>query len=452
MKRRNIILYVGRIFESAIESIRAYEKKEKKKLRIAVLRDSKEKISEAARDNMAEQGIILIKCDLSNPYKITKALLPYENELLAVTCRGDMDIPNMAKVVPHLPYLRTPTKDSLLWAVDKIMMRRRFASYDRKITPKYTIVSDTKKKSLKKISSKVGFPLVLKPADLGASLLVSICYHEDELLENLKKIFKKIKKIYKQEGRKTDPRVLVEEFMEGDMYSIDGYVNSRGKLYWCPPCHIKTGKAVGFDDFFGYQQITPTLLKPASIKKLEEVAEKSVHAIGLRSTTVHVEFIRTEDGFKVIEIGPRIGGFRNEMYKLSFGIDHSLNDVLIRIPRTPKITKRVRGYTATLKLFAKKEGRLSKLKGIKRMAKLKSFKSARVNKKIGDLCRFAKNGGKSVVNVTLFNRNRSKLLADIRRLEQTVEISTTAKRKLTQTKFRKKIKGKVTKKRKTKKA
>lgn len=431
--------------DSAVESIRAYEKKTKTKLRIAVIRDSKEKLTEKMREKLEEQKVIIIRADMNNPYKITKALLPYEDELLAVTCRGDIDIPNMAKIVPHLPYLRTPTKDSLLWAVDKIMMRRRFASYDRKITPKYTIVSDTKKKSLEKISTKVGFPLVLKPADLGASLLVSICYHQDELLYNLKKIFKKIKKIYRQEGRKMEPRVLVEQFMEGDMYSIDGYVNSRGKIYWCPPCHIKTGKAVGFDDFFGYQQMTPTLLKPKSVKRLEEVAQKATHAIGLRSTTVHIEFIRTEDGFKVIEIGPRVGGFRHEMYQMSFGIDHSLNDVLIRIPKTPKVAKRVRGYTASLKLFAKKEGRLSKLKGIKRIAKLKSFKTAKVNKKIGDICRYAKNGGKSVVNVTLFNRNRSKLLADIRRLEQSVEIGTKPKSKLTQRKFRKKIKGKITK-------
>ncbi|MEZ4156657.1 MAG: ATP-grasp domain-containing protein [Candidatus Paceibacterota bacterium] len=423
-KKRNIILYVGSILPSAVKSIREYEKKTGEKFRIATIRHSKKKLPLATRKKLKEWGVIDIKCDLHNPYKITKALRPYEEELIAITTRGEEDVPHMARVVPHVPYLRTPTKDSLLWAIDKIMMRRRFTAYDRSITPKFTIVSDMSKSSLSKISNKVGFPLILKPADLGASLLVSICYHEDELKDTLKKTFKRIKGVYKKEGRKMEPRVLVEQFMEGDMYSIDGYVNSRGKSYWCPPCHIKTGKAIGFDDFFGYQQITPTILKPKSIKSLEEVAEKSVKAIGLRSTTVHIEFIRTEDGFKVIEIGPRIGGFRVDMYKLSFGIDHSMNDILIRIPKTPRLTKKKKGYTAALKLFAKKEGTITQLKGIKRIEKLASFHSIHSKAKVGDKARFAKNGGKSIANVIMFNKDRSKLLADIRRLEQLIVIKT----------------------------
>jgi hypothetical protein len=41
---------------------------------------------------------------------------------------------------------------------------------------------------------------------------------------------------------------------------------------------------------------------------------------------------------------------------------------------------------------------------------------------VGDRCHFAKNGGKAVFDVTLYNDERSKLLADIRRVEQLVEI------------------------------
>ena len=43
-------------------------------------------------------------------------------------------------------------------------------------------------------------------------------------------------------------------------------------------------------------------------------------------------------------------------------------------------------------------------------------------KKVGDRCRFAKNGGKAVFTLTLFNVERSKLLADIRRVEQLVDV------------------------------
>jgi hypothetical protein len=77
-----------------------------------------------------------------------------------------------------------------------------------------------------------------------------------------------------------------------------------------------------------------------------------------------------------------------------------------------------------MKFFAKKEGRLAKLTGIKKIQELRSLKHLKVNKKIGDMCTYAKHGGRSVFNVIMFNEERAKLLADIRRLEQTIHIET----------------------------
>jgi hypothetical protein len=81
---------------------------------------------------------------------------------------------------------------------------------------------------------------------------------------------------------------------------------------------------------------------------------------------------------------------------------------------------------------------LTKLSGIKKATELKRFKNIKVNKKIGDRCLFAKNGGLSVFNIILFNTDRPKLLADIRRLEQMVSIET----ELTQKKAEEVIKKK----------
>ena len=62
------------------------------------------------------------------------------------------------------------------------------------------------------------------------------------------------------------------------------------------------------------------------------------------------------------------------------------------------------------------------MKGIKKIETLKSFHSLAVNKKVGDRSIFAKNGGRSVFNAIFYNADRSKLLADIRRLEKMVHI------------------------------
>ncbi|PIR76158.1 MAG: hypothetical protein COU32_03615, partial [Candidatus Magasanikbacteria bacterium CG10_big_fil_rev_8_21_14_0_10_42_10] len=159
-----------------------------------------------------------------------------------------------------------------------------------------------------------------------------------------------------------------------------------------------------------------------SIAQAEIVAEQAIRAMALRSTTVHIELLKTEQGWKVIELGPRIGGFRHMLYEAAFDFNHTANDILIRLPKKPNIKKKEHGYAAAMKFFAKEEGKLVKLGGIKKIQDLKSLKKLYINKKVGDSCKFAKHGGSSVFNIILVNKNRSELLADIRRLEQTVDI------------------------------
>lgn len=399
----------------------------KARYRIGLLTDSKTKIGPHYKKSLAARTDVHIVCDTHSPLAIQKALRPYQDDILAITCRGEDQIPLFAHIIPHVPYLRTPTTESLLWATDKIWMRRRLTSHNKKITPTYTLVSNTSKTALEKIARKVGFPAIVKPTGLAASRLVSIVYHKEELQSVLAKVFRRIHKVYKETGYHHEPQVLVEQFMEGEMYSIDAYVSTRGRVYFCPMVHIKTGRAIGFDDFFGYSQMTPTLLRPDSIRAAEHTATEAVHALGLRSTTVHVELMKTETGWKIIELGPRVGGFRHILYELSYGINHTLNDVRIRVPEKPLIHKKIKGYSVAMKFFAKKEGRLTKLAGIKKAQELGSFQKIYIHKKLGEPCHFAKNGGSSVFDIILFNKERSKLLADVRRLEQMIKIETSAR-------------------------
>ena len=424
MNKKDIVLLVGMPTKSAAENVVEFQDAWKSKLRFFLITDK-----EAVGD---EEHIIhdffdkVLIVNFSSDQSIQKALLPYSENFLAVTCRSESHIPKFKNLIPHVPYLKTPTPASLSWSVDKLEMRRRFKAYDPKITPKYMYVKDAKKATLDDIERKVGFPLVVKPTGLAVSLLVNIAYHSEELEKNLRKVFRKIKTLSKGYKDK-EPRVLVEQFMEGTMYSVDAYVNSRGVTYFCPMVSVKTGKEAGFDDFFGYQQMTPVKLKKSSIEDAQEVAKKAVHALGLRSITAHIELMRTEHGWKVIEVGPRIGGFRHNMYDLSYGIDHTANDILIRIPRKPKIPKKVLGYTAVFKIFPKEPGVITTLKGIKKIQKLKSFYALHVNNKVGDRANASSDGGRSVFNVTLFNEDRSQLLADIRRMEQLIRIKTVSR-------------------------
>lgn len=416
-KQKNIIAYVMNLPGDTVKNIRKYEKVNGKKYRILLIWNSKIRRS----DNVTGYDL-LIECDFNKPNKIAEALLPFQDELLAITCRSEAYMSRFAQIVPHVPYLRTPTTESIKWATDKYEMRRRLKLFDEKNTPRFTRILENTKAERKRVREKVGFPMIIKPANLAASLFVTICYHEEELETTLRTAFRKIKKAYENDRRTEEPKLIAEEYMDGDMYSIDSYVNSRGDVYHCPLVRVVTGKKIGRDDFFNYLQMTPTVFKRPTIEKAQEVATTAVHALGLRSTTVHIELMKVDDEWKVIELGPRVGGFRDFLHKLSCDINHTMNDVLIRIPQKPVIPKKCKGFATAMKWFSPTEGKIVEMKGIKKIENLESFHSIQLNKKIGDRAIFAKNGGRSIFNLFLYNNDRSKLLADIRRVEQLVKI------------------------------
>ena len=423
-EQKNIVVYVNRVRGGNVEGLREWGKKEGIAIEILRLVDSRARV-DTANDEVSDH---LVACDFSKPNKIAEALLPFQNRLLAITCIGDANVMKLAQVVPHVPYLRTPTVESIEWTSDKLKMRKRLKLFDPKHTPRFAQVKNNSAAERKRVVEKVQFPMIIKPTNLSASLLVSICYHEEELEKTLRTTFRKLKATYHKDKRIEEPKVIAEEYMEGDMYSLDAYVNSRGKIDFCPLVRVITGRNVGQQDFYNYLRITPTDLKKTTVARAEERVMTAIHALGLKNTTIHAELMKVDDDWKIIEIAPRMGAFRHNLHMLSCDIDHAVNDVLTRIPKKVRIPKKCKGYAATFRYYPEREGYITEMKGVKRIQKLQSFESISINKKIGDRARFSKNGGKAVLSLDLFNASRSKLLADIRRVEEILKIKVDQKR------------------------
>lgn len=417
-------MYINRgpAYADRIEELR---KIHGKKYRYGILYQNKPKTP--AQKETLRAFDVAIRCNFGSQDSLTQALRPYQAELLVVTCTTESAVPYLQKVIPHIPYVRTPTVESLHWATDKLAMRKRFYLYDPSMTPRYKVIHNARKKTIQEIGDDIGFPVIIKPTGLASSLLVTAAYHHDELESSLRRVFRKISKLHREANGRGEPTVLVEQLMDGEMYSVDAHVSSRGAIYFNPFVHVKTGRTIGFDDFFGYQRTTPTRLNKQSITDAEEVSTKAIRALGLRSTSAHIELLKTDAGWKIIEVGPRTGGFRHKMYELSYGINLFDNDIAIRTPRKVTIPRSVKGYTSVIAYYAKQEGEITKLTGIKKAQELKSFHSITINKQVGDRAVFAKHGGKEVFNITFFNADRSKLLADVRRFEQNMNVETKPK-------------------------
>jgi len=420
---RNTIIVVNGVIDRALKDFTSAVKK------LEVILDRKlhvvyivEKHDKAAKKLTLPKGYERVICNTSSIIQVEKALKPYLDNALAIVCRSEKDLPYFRDIIPHLPYIEAPSPTSIDWASDKINMRRRLRAFNKKISPPYAIVEEITPEKMDEIKKKVGFPLIVKPAGLAASVLVQVCYHEEELKTTLTKTLKNAKAVYKRRGRRTNPRILVEKFMEGDMYTTDVYVNSRGTMYTTPLVSVLTGFSGGQDDFYGYRQMTPVTLKPHKHQAAFSVAKESVEALGLRSITAHVELMRTHSGWKVIEVNARVGGFRDFLYNSVYGIDHTLNDILIRLPMRPAVPRKPKGYAAVLKMYPKEEGTIGAIRGLKRITTFTSYDHHNTNLLKGSDAYFARHGGISALDIFLYAKDRSDILADIRRIEQTLVI------------------------------
>ncbi len=419
-KEKNIILYLGSVSIAMLESVTQLEEHLKQKFRIMLLTSPKRVVNK----EVAKKINKIIRCNINDLELIEKALLPYHDQIIITVSKYESSMPLYARIVPLFPYLRNPNARSIIIANDKLEMRKAFKRYAPKITPKFIRVKKYNDAIIKKIIENVGFPCVIKPTNLSKSKLVINCYYKEELEKNLKSVFRKIKSLYKQDFAETEPKIIVEELMEGQMYSIDSYINSFGKIYNTPIIEIKTGKDAGYDDLFMYTQITPSILDKEQEIKAQQVVEKASHAIGLRSCTVHCELMKTTHGWKVIELAPRTGGFREELLYNSFGIKHNFNDLLIHLGKTPILTKTKHKQTVFMKFWPYKAGKLKAIKGLKKAKELKSLVKFRQGKKIGDFAGLSKDGHSFVVAFTLTTKTRSDLLGDIRKLEKWIDIET----------------------------
>lgn len=419
MTTKNIILFAGSLPKRRITAVKNFNKKHSQDYRVALIRDSSRKILKHHKG-----ADIIITCDLSSEIAVKNALKPYVSDIIAATCDGDDSVPSLQKIIPHLPYINTPTIPSLKWSIDKTIMRSHLDSYDENLSPRSLKISNTSKNTLTEIQTAIRYPVIIKPINLAASSLVQKCDDDSSLKKAFQTIKKNVKNIQQKNHREERSEALVEEFMDGEMYSIDGYVSEKGAVKLCPIVHVKTGRSIGFDDFFGYLRTTPTDLPPEEIQRAEEVATSAIYALSLRSCSAHIELILTQRGWKIVELGPRIGGARDVLYKKSFNIDHLMNDILNRIPIKFSIPRKVLQHTAIFYFFSKKEGHLLKIRGLIKITKLESYLSHTIHKKKGEFCAYAKNGGTDVLILRLSHKNKDTLEKEIKTAEELIIIET----------------------------
>lgn len=417
---KNIILFAGNLPDRHVESIKRLEKKLHTKYRIVVMIEPGIKI--LLKAPALKKVYKIIRCDVTNIEEIRNKIEPMKDEITTIIFVYE----KFAGLYRHLTSILNLENNSSLEAIrnctDKIEMRKAFFAYDPSITPKFIMVKDAS--SIGSIEKEIGYPVILKPVHLSKSRLVTVSNNRQQLEENLSHTLKVIGKVYESDHVKFDPLILAEEMMAGKMYTVDAYIDDSNNVFFTPIVSIITGKDLGVDDFYNYARIVPTDLSESEISAANEVVRKGMVALGLKRNIGHVELMRTSQGWKIIEIGSRIGGYRTKMLKLSYGIDHIENLLLVKLGEKPVIKNELLAHTVVLELFPDAEGCLDVIHGIKKLRTLKSLYEMKRQKKAGEFVGFSRNGNLCVMYIILSHKDKKALDSDLEEVKKIVKIET----------------------------
>ena len=328
-----------------------------------------------------------------------------------------------AQIAKHLGLPGLPL-DAALACTDKFVMRQKFAGAPQKISPDFAVV--TTEDEVRAFAEHHQFPLILKPANLSKSLLVSKANTLEELLRQYRKTMDTIDAVYAKYAPHTTPKLLIEEFMEGSVHSVDAFVDREGIPHVLEAVvDYQTGHDIGYDDNFHYSRLLPSQLSPETIAAIRETAAIGCRALNIKNSPAHIEIILTSEGPRIVEIGARNGGYRERMHRLANGIDITANAIRLSLGQVPTIGADRSESVGVFELFPKEPGIFTGLRNEQALRDLPSLTYLSIKATEGKFAGSSSGGYKMCAVVMLHNADREQFVRDVTFLNEQVSVQTT---------------------------
>lgn len=256
-----------------------------------------------------------------------------------VTAATDKPLVMMARIAEKygFPFYSVETAQ---WSTDKFQMKQRFELGD---------VPHAKGRLVKNgaETADMVYPVIVKPRDNSGSRGVKLCRTKEELEQSMAEAL---------EYSKLDS-VLVEEFIEGPEYSIEG-LHYEGKS---EVIQFTEKKTTEFPYNVELGHIQPANISDENKQKIREIVAKIGKALKFEHCPSHTELKINERGIFVIETSPRLGGdyITSTLTPLSTGVN--VEDELLRIALGEKISPAPQSVQYSgVRFFAFDEGNIIK--------------------------------------------------------------------------------------------
>jgi len=252
-----------------------------------------------------------------------------------VTAATDKPLVMMARIAGKygFPFYSVETAQ---WSTDKFQMKQRFELGD---------VPHAKGRLVKNgaETADMVYPVIVKPRDNSGSRGVKLCRTKEELEQSMAEAL---------EYSKLDS-VLVEEFIEGPEYSIEGlHYDGKSEVI-----QFTEKKTTEFPYNVELGHIQPANISEENKQKIREIVAKIGKALKFENCPSHTELKINERGIFVIETSPRLGGdyITSTLTPLSTGVN--VEDELLRIALGEKISPAPRSVQYSgVRFFAFEEG------------------------------------------------------------------------------------------------
>ena len=226
-----------------------------------------------------------------------------------VTAATDKPLVMMARIAEkyHFPFYSVETAQ---WSTDKFQMKQRFMEGG---------VPCAKGRLVKSADEVEDFeyPIIVKPRDNSGSRGVKLCRSKKELEVSLGEAF---------EVSHLDT-VLVEEFIEGQEYSIEGlHYDGKNEVI-----QFTEKKTTVFPYNVELGHIQPANISEGEKLRIREIVSKIGAALHFKNCPSHTELKINDRGIFVIETSPRLGGdyITSTLTPLSTGVN--MEDELLKI-------------------------------------------------------------------------------------------------------------------------
>lgn len=242
-------------------------------------------------------------------YEGTLAVAKKYNVSAVVTAATDKPLVMMACVAKELD-LRFYSEETAVSSTDKFQMKQRFIEGGIPCA-KGSLISKVDE------ASDFYFPVIAKPRDNSGSRGVILCRNVEELSDSINEALQYSKL----------ETILVEEFIEGQEYSIEAlHYDGKSEVIQFTE---KTTTEFPYNVELGHKQ--PANLSEEQKDNIRQLISKIADCMHFENCASHTELKINDRGIFIIETSPRLGGdyITSTLVPLSTGIN--IEDQLLNI-------------------------------------------------------------------------------------------------------------------------